>query len=218
MYIPLEIQKSFIDEIKEGKNIYLVKRVWNRLKSKYSLFSYADFMKIYSVVKDNHYARASSDYDGSELEQERIVEVWINNFKSILNTIDKDPDCYSLKIFILFIIDSIYDQYHGGNRIYMRNEKYYNTLWWRHKSHFIRTVPNFYKAFVILRKYGFYDVVPVEDRDLENLVITHKIWRRNDIIDYVDYGYITDPVLFDLMFLDSFREKIKLILIKSISS
>ena len=35
MYIPLEIQKSFIDEIKEGKNIYLVKRVWNRLKSKY---------------------------------------------------------------------------------------------------------------------------------------------------------------------------------------
>lgn len=60
--------------------------------------------------------------------------------------------------------------------------------------------------------------MPVEDRDLENLVITHKIWRRNDIIDYVDYGYITDPVLFDLMFLDSFREKIKLILIKSISS
>ena len=60
--------------------------------------------------------------------------------------------------------------------------------------------------------------MPVEDRDLENLVITHKIRRRNDIIDYVDYGNITDPVLFDLMFLDSFREKIKLILIKSISS
>ncbi|MDE6444574.1 MAG: hypothetical protein K2K64_09190, partial [Muribaculaceae bacterium] len=110
----------------------------------------------------------------------------------------------------------IYDQFHINNRIYIRLYEKYAKIWWHYKPKLIRTVPNFYKVFISLRKYGFYEVETFDDFSLDNLEIPHKIWKRSDIFDHADYGYINDPILFDMMFLDSFRDRLKSLIISSL--
>ncbi|MBD5207356.1 MAG: hypothetical protein HDS79_03685 [Bacteroidales bacterium] len=216
IYIPLEIERYFSDEIRIGREQDIVNRVYKKLKDKYSILSYKDFVNMYISIQNNEFETAPNFFEGDLTNQDFVVKDWLAKFRDILDAMYGHPDAYSLKIFLLLILDSVEKKIYSGNFIYLNQYTIYTSLWWKLKSPLVRTVPNFYKVFVTLRDYGFYDVKTIDDADLNSLTVSHKIWKYDDIIDYIDYGFISDPVLFDLIFLDSFRNKLVEIIIDSL--
>lgn len=216
IYIPLEIERCFSDEISVGKKQNIVNRVYKKLKDKYSILSYKDFVNMYISMQNNEFETAPNFFEGDLTNQDFIVKDWLAKFRDILDAMYGQPDAYSLKIFLLLLLDAVEKKIYSGNFIYLNQNTKYASLWWKYKSPLVRTVPNFYKVFFTLRNYGFYDVMPIDNAKLNNLRVSHKIWKYEDVIDYIDYGYISDPVLFDLIFLDSFRNKLVEIIIDSL--
>lgn len=212
MYIPLEIAQFITNEISDNKARLSSTLLWKRFRDKYSFYGFSEYRKMLNSFKNGDFETNTLYYKNDKSHPSVLESYWLDEFRQIINSFN-DEDGYSKKIFLLSILENHIGPY-ATNRIYLNLYEDYRILWWKYKSKLIRTIPNFYKVFVTLKEYDFYDIKLVDDCKYDNLIITKKIWNREDIIDYVDYAYLDDS-LFDILFLDSFREKLTKCIIDS---
>lgn len=206
MYIPYEIFQFIVDAINNDvSNIQLC--AWNKFKSEYSVFKCADYRTILHSIKSRQFETCQSYISSGLFELSHLESYWMERLRKFVIPIEDNVDDFSNKIFLLTILENIIKNPLTSNKIYLSLNDDYRTVWWKYKTPLIKTVPNFYKVVITFKNSGFYHVRTVDDSSTGDLNIRKKIWDKGSIVNYFEYGYFDDS-LYDLFFLDSFREKL----------